>query len=31
MRTDEARLSLARAVLKFARDIRETRALEVGS
>lgn len=31
MRTDEARLSLARAVLEFARDIRETRALEVGS
>jgi LPPG:FO 2-phospho-L-lactate transferase len=31
MRTDEMRLSLARAVLEFARDIRETRALEVGS
>jgi LPPG:FO 2-phospho-L-lactate transferase len=31
MRTDEMRLSLARAVLEFARDIRETRTLEVGS
>jgi LPPG:FO 2-phospho-L-lactate transferase len=31
MRTDEARLSLARAVLEFARDIRETRTLEIGS
>jgi LPPG:FO 2-phospho-L-lactate transferase len=31
MRTDEMRLSLARAVLGFAREIRETRALEVGS
>jgi LPPG:FO 2-phospho-L-lactate transferase len=31
MRTDEMRLSLARAVLEFARDIRETRAIEVGS
>jgi LPPG:FO 2-phospho-L-lactate transferase len=31
MRTDETRLSLARAVLEFARDIRETRTLEIGS
>jgi LPPG:FO 2-phospho-L-lactate transferase len=31
MRTDEMRLSLARTVLGFARDIRETRVLEVGS
>jgi LPPG:FO 2-phospho-L-lactate transferase len=31
MRTDETRLSLARAVLDFARSIRETKALEVGS
>jgi LPPG:FO 2-phospho-L-lactate transferase len=31
MRTDETRLSLARAVLEFARSIRETKALEVGS
>ena len=29
MRTDESRLSLARAVLDFARSIREARALEV--
>jgi LPPG:FO 2-phospho-L-lactate transferase len=31
MRTDETRLSLARAVLEFARSIRATKALEVGS
>jgi hypothetical protein len=31
MRTDENRLSLARAVLDFADMIRETKAAEVGS
>jgi LPPG:FO 2-phospho-L-lactate transferase len=31
MRTDENRLSLARAVLDFARSIRETKAIEAGS
>ena len=31
MRTDENRLSLARAVLDFARSVRETKAAEVGS
>jgi LPPG:FO 2-phospho-L-lactate transferase len=31
MRTDESRLSLARAVLDFARTIRETKVVEAGS
>ena len=31
MRTDESRLSLARAVLDFARSIRETKAVEAES
>jgi len=31
MRTDENRLSLARAVLDFARNVRETKAAEAHS